>query len=114
MVGLFTYLAVIRRAPVVFTLTSASMIWESIAKPNLAGREHLIAVGAAIVMGLLHGRRRRVRPAWVGLLTGGRSRSRRRSDTRSPTPDTGAGAAHRRTAHRRTAHRRTVHRRAGC
>jgi hypothetical protein len=56
-VGLFTYLAVVRRAPVLFTLTGGSMVWESVAKPNLAGREHLIAVGAAILLGLLHGRR---------------------------------------------------------
>ncbi|MCF4136161.1 hypothetical protein L1856_03550 [Streptomyces sp. Tue 6430] len=60
-VGLFTYISVVRRAPVVFTLTGGSMVWESVAKPNLAGREHLIAVAAAIVLGLLHGRRR---PAW--------------------------------------------------
>ncbi|MGW7253871.1 hypothetical protein [Streptomyces sp. NPDC054834] len=53
-VGLFTYIAVVRRAPVVFTLTGGSMVWESIAVPNLAGREHLIAVGMAIVLGLLH------------------------------------------------------------
>lgn len=58
-VGLFTYLAVVRRAPVVFALTGGSMVWESIARPNLAGREHLIAVAAALVLGLLHGRRRR-------------------------------------------------------
>ncbi|WP_316768146.1 hypothetical protein [Streptomyces sasae] len=56
-VGLFTYLAVVRRAPVVFTLTGGSMVWESIAVPNLAGREHLIAVAAAIVLGLMHGHR---------------------------------------------------------
>lgn len=60
-VGLFTYISVVRRAPVVFTLTGGSMVWESVAKPNLAGREHLIAVAAAIVLGLLHGRRH---PAW--------------------------------------------------
>lgn len=53
-VGLFTYISVVRRAPVVFTLTGGSMVWESIAVPNLAGREHLIAVGTAIVLGLLH------------------------------------------------------------
>ncbi|WP_240468526.1 hypothetical protein [Streptomyces dangxiongensis] len=70
-VGLFTYLAVIRRAPVVFTMTGGSMVWESIAVPNLAGREHLVAVGGAIVLGLLHGRGERLRaavrswpPAW--------------------------------------------------
>jgi hypothetical protein len=67
-VGLFTYLAVIKRAPVVFTLTGGSMVWESIAIPNLAGREHLIAVGAAIVLGLLHGRRERLRALVRSLL----------------------------------------------
>ncbi|MEU8589160.1 hypothetical protein AB0C59_19465 [Streptomyces sp. NPDC048664] len=66
-VGLFTYLSVIRRAPVVFTLTGGSMIVESIVEPNLAGREHLIAVGAAIVLGLLHGRSTAVR-RWIALL----------------------------------------------
>jgi hypothetical protein len=60
-VGLFTYISVVRRAPIVFTLTGGSMVWESIAVPNLAGREHLIAVGAAIVMALLHERRSLVR-----------------------------------------------------
>ncbi|MFI2433511.1 hypothetical protein [Streptomyces sp. NPDC018693] len=55
-VGLFTYISVIRRAPVVFVLTGGSMIIEAIVKPNLAGREHLVAVAAAIVLGLLHGR----------------------------------------------------------
>ncbi|MFD9435982.1 hypothetical protein [Streptomyces sp. NPDC060002] len=62
-VGLFTYLSVVRRAPIVFTLTGGSMVFESIAKPNLAGREHLIAVAAAIVLGLLHERGRRRRRA---------------------------------------------------
>ena len=57
-VGLFTYLSVVRRAPIVFFLTGGSMVVESIAKPNLAGREHLIAVAAAIVLGLLHERGR--------------------------------------------------------
>nr|WP_225823812.1 hypothetical protein [Streptomyces sp. TML10] len=52
-VGLFTYLSVVRRAPVVFTLTGGSMVWESLAVPNLAGREHLIAVVTAIVLGFL-------------------------------------------------------------
>ncbi|MEV6294521.1 hypothetical protein AB0M41_29705 [Streptomyces sp. NPDC051896] len=60
-VGLFTYLSVVERAPVVFALTGGSMVWESIAVPNLAGREHLIAVASAIVLGLLHGRRARLR-----------------------------------------------------
>ncbi|MGY6018983.1 hypothetical protein [Streptomyces spinosirectus] len=70
-VGLFTYVAVVRRAPVLFALTSGSMVWESVAVPNLAGREHLIAIGVAIVLALrgqtrsrsrsLIGLRRRVR-----------------------------------------------------
>lgn len=59
-VGLFTYLAVVRRAPVLFSLTGGSMVLESVVKPNLAAREHLVAIAAAIVLGLLHGRR-----AWV-------------------------------------------------
>lgn len=57
-VGLFTYLSVVRRAPVVFFLTGGSMVVESIAKPNLAGREHLIAVAAAVALGLYHERAR--------------------------------------------------------
>jgi hypothetical protein len=61
-VGLFTYVAVVRRAPVVFALTGGSMVWESIAVPNLAGREHLIAVGSAIVLALFHERGRRRKP----------------------------------------------------
>lgn len=60
-VGLFTYISVVRRAPIVFTLTGGSMVWESIAVPNLAGREHLIAVGTAIAMALVHERRNRDR-----------------------------------------------------
>lgn len=62
-VGLFTYLSVVRHAPVVFVLTGGSMVWESIAKPNLAGREHLVAVAAALAMGLVHERGRRRREA---------------------------------------------------
>ncbi|MFF3935247.1 hypothetical protein [Streptomyces phaeofaciens] len=66
-VGLFTYLSVVRRAPVVFTLTGGSMVVESLAKPNLAGREHLIAVGAALVLGLLHGQGGRLRRLLPGV-----------------------------------------------
>lgn len=86
-VGLFTYLAVIRRAPVVFTLTGGSMVWESVIKPNLAGREHLIAVGAAIALGLLHGRRAALRQLWAALLFGAAARHRRaRPQTPVPIP----------------------------
>ncbi|MFJ8599152.1 hypothetical protein ACIREM_10555 [Streptomyces shenzhenensis] len=85
-VGLFTYISVVRRAPVVFFLTGGSMVWESIAVPNLAGREHLIAVAAAIVLGLLHGHR----PQWPGT----RFRLRRapaRPGTLTTNPDGPAG-----------------------
>ncbi|MFG2356208.1 hypothetical protein [Streptomyces sp. NPDC048521] len=78
-VGLFTYLAVVRRAPVVFTLTGGSMVWESIAVPNLAGREHLIAVGTAILLGLPHARGKRWRAVVRSLL---------------PTRGTGRTSAH--------------------
>ncbi|MGA4543079.1 hypothetical protein ACPA54_24120 [Uniformispora flossi] len=52
-VGLFSYISVVKRAPVLFSLTSLSMIVESVAVPNLAGREHLIAIGAAMVLGFV-------------------------------------------------------------
>ncbi|MFI9252098.1 hypothetical protein [Streptomyces sp. NPDC053069] len=82
-VGLFTYLSVIRRAPVVFTLTGGSMVWESLAVPNLAGREHLIAVGSAIVLGLLHGRRAVLRAYLRSLLP---TRHRMPAQTRHCAP----------------------------
>ncbi|MCX4821245.1 hypothetical protein OG883_15260 [Streptomyces sp. NBC_01142] len=63
-VGLFTYLAVIRRAPVLFALTGGSMVLQSVSNPNLAGREHLVAVGVAIILAVLHERFR------TGRLTG--------------------------------------------
>jgi len=89
-VGLFTYLSVIRRAPVVFSLTGGSMVWESIARPNLAGREHLIAVGGAIVLGLLHGRGRRRRDALRARLRFWLSRRQRPDDTPSSAPEPAA------------------------
>ncbi|WP_439677568.1 hypothetical protein [Embleya sp. MST-111070] len=72
-VGLFTYLSIIHRAPILFTITGGSMVLESIILPNLAGREHLIAVGAAIVLGLLAGR---TRPGWLAWTDGPRERVR--------------------------------------
>lgn len=104
-VGLFTYLAVVRRAPVVFALTGGSMVWESIARPNLAGREHLIAVAAALVLGLLHGRGRRPVREWaarfhrrwsdgrwlVGRWRVGWRPAGRRSDGRRPDGGTSEG-----------------------
>ncbi|WP_406299499.1 hypothetical protein OG948_30300 [Embleya sp. NBC_00888] len=70
-VGLFTYLSIIHRAPILFTITGGSMVLESLVLPNLAGREHLIAVGAAIVLGLLAGR---TRPRWLAWTDGPRAR----------------------------------------
>ncbi|MGW1002668.1 hypothetical protein [Streptomyces sp. NPDC002520] len=84
MVGLFTYLAVVRRAPVVFALTGGSMVWESITVPDLAGREHLIDVGAAIARGLLHGRRGQVRAAVRSLLP---TRKAESGPAPAPPPD---------------------------
>ncbi|GLX52721.1 hypothetical protein Shyhy01_56710 [Streptomyces hygroscopicus subsp. hygroscopicus] len=83
-VGLFTYLSVIRRAPVVFTLTGGSMVWESVAVPNLAGREHLIAVGSAVVLGLLRGRRDRLRTLGRSLLPAPSGRPAPAAPTASP------------------------------
>lgn len=76
-VGLFTYLAVVRRAPVLFAFTGGSMVLESVIKPNLAAREHLIAIAAAIVLGLCHGRfRARASGDEGALADGGRLRWR--------------------------------------
>jgi hypothetical protein len=72
-VGLFTYLSIVHRAPILFTITGGSMVLESIVLPNLAGREHLIAVGAAMVLGLLAGRRR---PEWLAWTDAPRARVR--------------------------------------
>lgn len=61
-VGLFTYIAVVKRASVLFSLTSLLMIIESIAVPNLAGREHLVAITAAMIMGFVRLHRAPARP----------------------------------------------------
>lgn len=55
-VGLFTYLSITQRAPIVFFFTGGSMVMESLIKPNLAGREHLIAIATAIVLAAFHRR----------------------------------------------------------
>lgn len=88
-VGLFTYLAVVRRAPVVFALTGGSMVWESLAVPNLAGREHLIAVVTALVLGLLRGRRPPIPVRRAGLPAQGLGTppSPPRSGPPAPRPD---------------------------
>ncbi|WP_439940012.1 hypothetical protein [Streptomyces sp. BBFR115] len=83
-VGLFTYLSVVRRAPVVFFLTGGSMVVESVLKPNLAGREHLIAVATALILALIDER------AWRLL----RRRPRRTSDAPADAaPGTDSGVA---------------------
>ncbi|WP_371790705.1 hypothetical protein OG285_09120 [Streptomyces sp. NBC_01471] len=48
--GLFAYLAVVRRAPVLAVLTTGVIVVQSVLRPNLAGREHLLAVGLALVL----------------------------------------------------------------
>ncbi|GHC71871.1 hypothetical protein GCM10010349_48430 [Streptomyces flavofungini] len=57
-VGLFTYLSVRLRAPVLCLLTVVPTIVGSILKPNLAGREHLVAVTLVLVLALIQERRR--------------------------------------------------------
>ncbi|MEU0601337.1 hypothetical protein ABZ484_24300 [Streptomyces sp. NPDC006393] len=84
-VGLFTYLSVVRRAPVVFLLTGGSMVAESVVRPNLAGREHLIAVATAVLLAVAHERawRRLPRPA-----------RRPRTTAAAPTPAVPAALAY--------------------
>ncbi|MGW0083268.1 hypothetical protein [Streptomyces sp. NPDC003393] len=84
-VGLFSYLSVVRRTPVVFLLTGGSMVAESVVRPNLAGREHLIAVATAVVLALVHER------AWRRLPRPGR----RRRPTVAPTPAVPVAVAYR-------------------
>ncbi|MER6981712.1 hypothetical protein [Streptomyces carpinensis] len=84
-VGLFTYLSVVRRAPVVFFLTGGSMVAESVVRPNLAGREHLIAVAAAFVLALVHERAWRRLPLRL---------PRRRRDVPFPTAPVRAAVAY--------------------
>lgn len=57
-VGLFTYLAVRLRAPVLCLLTVVPTVVGSILKPNLAGREHLVAVTLVLVLALVQEHRR--------------------------------------------------------
>lgn len=84
-VGLFTYLAVVRRGPVVFVLTGGSMVWESIVKPNLAGREHLVAVATAVVLAVVHELRHK-RPTVTALLPEFTAEHPVRAETRCPSP----------------------------
>lgn len=56
-VGLFAYTAVALRAPLLFLAAVVPTVAGSIAEPNLAGREHLVAVAVAMILAVvLHGR----------------------------------------------------------
>jgi hypothetical protein len=62
-VGLVVCIAMVRRAPILFTGVWALMIAEVIVKPNLAGREHLAAMtGVTILTAILLARTRRATP----------------------------------------------------
>ncbi|WJV47348.1 hypothetical protein [Streptomyces flavofungini] len=67
-VGLFTYLSVRLRAPALCLVTVVPTVVGSILKPNLAGREHLVAVAFVLAIALIQEHRRpnefrRPRPA---------------------------------------------------
>ncbi|MFK0180346.1 hypothetical protein ACIQVR_30740 [Streptomyces xanthochromogenes] len=56
-VGLFAHVATVKRAPVLFLCAVTPTVLRSIQKPNLAGREHLVAITVAVLLGLLATRR---------------------------------------------------------
>ncbi|MGW5047499.1 hypothetical protein [Streptomyces griseoluteus] len=58
-VGLAIYLCLRFRAWLTGALVGMVMFVEAIAKPNLAGKEHLVAIAAALAMSLLSALRRR-------------------------------------------------------
>ncbi|MBO0514138.1 hypothetical protein [Streptomyces beijiangensis] len=64
-VGLFTYVAVVLRAPVLFAVTGGIVVVQSLLKPNLAGREHLIAVSVAIVLAVVRRQRQSAAIKWA-------------------------------------------------
>ncbi|ATL28925.1 putative integral membrane protein [Streptomyces formicae] len=51
-VGLFAFAAVTLRAPLLFLAAVVPTVVGSVAEPNLAGREHLVAVAAAMLLAL--------------------------------------------------------------
>ncbi|MGA4840668.1 hypothetical protein [Streptomyces sp. G45] len=57
-VGLFAYLAVRLRAPVLCLATVVPTVIGSLLKPNLAGREHLVAVAVVVAVALVREWRR--------------------------------------------------------
>ncbi len=56
-VGLFAHVATVKRAPVLFFFAVTPTVLRSLHKPNLAGREHLVAITVAVLLGLLATRR---------------------------------------------------------
>lgn len=52
-VALSVYVALMCRAYVLLTITGAAMVGEAVALPNLAGREHLVALGLGVTAYLL-------------------------------------------------------------
>ncbi|MFE9407991.1 hypothetical protein ACFYN0_04225 [Streptomyces sp. NPDC006704] len=63
-VGLFAHIAVLKRAPVLFLCAVGPTVLRSFEKPNLAGREHIVAITFAVLLGLLAARPPRW-PAWL-------------------------------------------------
>ncbi|GAA2471954.1 hypothetical protein ACFPFX_11600 [Streptomyces mauvecolor] len=52
-VGLFAHIATVKRAPVLFFFAVTPTVIRSFEKPNLAGREHIVAITFAVVLGFL-------------------------------------------------------------
>ncbi|MFJ8311576.1 MULTISPECIES: hypothetical protein [unclassified Streptomyces] len=57
--GLFAHIATVKRAPVLFLIAVVPTIVRAFEKPNLAGREHIVAITVAVLLGLLATRRPR-------------------------------------------------------
>ncbi|MFF4182490.1 hypothetical protein ACFYZ9_04810 [Streptomyces sp. NPDC001691] len=56
-VGLFAHIATVKRAPVLFLFAVTPTVIRSFEKPNLAGREHIVAITVAVLLGFLATRR---------------------------------------------------------
>ncbi|WP_030780439.1 hypothetical protein, partial [Streptomyces sp. NRRL S-920] len=69
-VGLFAYAAVTLRAPVLFAAAVVPTVAGSFAEPDLAGREHLIAVAVAVVLGAATYRRQVLRSPCPAVVNG--------------------------------------------
>ncbi|MFE0099104.1 hypothetical protein [Streptomyces sp. NPDC059009] len=57
-VGLFVYVAAVRGSTALFAAGALSTVIGSVARPDLAGREHLAAVAVALALAFIHRRRR--------------------------------------------------------